>query len=175
MFHIICWAKKLPASFLITLLSCEHKTVRFETWDWPSLKWALGIREDVICGREKLIILVHDKLVIQLSYFLYAVITLSKNTLLTLFFLCYDFHRGFRCGMQAIMCNCVVVMASCFAPILFWTFWANVLVWALYRDGPRWGPGRAPLGPIFYSYYIYFIFLVGPSLISLINLATSPK
>ena len=161
MFHIICWAKKLPTSFLLTLLSCEHKTVRFETWDSPSsLKWALGIREDVICGREKLIILVHDKLVIQLSYSLYAVITLSKNTLLTLFFLYYDFfHRGFRCGMQAIMWNCVVVMASCFAPILFWTFSANVLVWALYRDGPRWGPGPAPGSNfLFFIVIIYFLF-----------------
>ena len=132
-FHIIGWAKKLSASSLKALLSCEHKTVRFETWDWPSLKWALRIREDVICGREKLVIFVRDKLVIQLSYSLYAVITLSKYTLLTLFFLCYDFHRGFRCEMQAVMCNCVVVMASCFAPILFWAFSANVLVWALHK------------------------------------------
>ena len=130
-FHLIGWAKKLSASSLKALLSCEHKTVRFETWDWPSLKWALRIREDVICGREKLVIFVRDKLVIQLSYSLYAVITLSKYTLLTLFFLCYDFHRGFRCEM--VMCNCVVVMASCFAPILFWAFSANVLVWALHK------------------------------------------
>ena len=84
--------------------------VSTKLWD---LKHEIGLRcnelwgsGDVICGREKLVLLVHDKLVIQLSYSLYAVITLSKNTLLTLFFLCYDFHRGFRCEMQAVMCLC---------------------------------------------------------------------
>jgi len=30
-FHIIGWAKKLSASSLMTLLSREHKTMRFET------------------------------------------------------------------------------------------------------------------------------------------------
>ena len=57
----------------------EHKP------DWPLLKWARELKEDVIGGREKVALLVYAKFAILLSYSHHSVVILhSKSTLFSL-------------------------------------------------------------------------------------------
>ena len=93
--------------------------------DWPLLKWAQELREDVIFGREKVALLVYAKFAILLSYSHSVVMLHSKSTPLTLFFLYYTFHL--KCK---VVCSCVCVYVFFFGgwgPSFYTWIWMGVL------------------------------------------------
>ena len=94
----------------------EHKP------NWPLLKWARELKEDVIGGREKVALLVYAKFAILLSYSHHSVVILhSKSTLFSLLFF------SLKCK---VVCSYVCV----------WVFF--------FLGGGGWGGGW---GPSFYT------------------------
>ena len=102
----------------------EHKP------DWPLLKWAQELRDDVIRGREKVALLVYAKFASLLSYSHSVVILHSKSTLLTLFFsLLYFSLRLFiwNARLCVVVCVCVFFFFGGWGPSFYTWIWMGVL------------------------------------------------
>ena len=95
----------------------EHKP------DWPLLKWARELKEDVIGGREKVALLVYAKFAILLSYSHQSVVILhSKSTLFSLLYF------SLKCKVVcSYVCVCVCVFFCWWGPSFYTWIWMCVL------------------------------------------------